>query len=97
MTGSWPKDQIDHINGDRTDNRFSNLRDVTNEINNQNKKRAQSNNRLGLLGVCHHQGGFRARIAVNGKSKCLGVYLTPELAHQVYLDAKRRLHHGFVA
>ena len=35
--GEWPKDQIDHINRDKSDNRITNLRDVTCSENNRNK------------------------------------------------------------
>jgi HNH endonuclease len=37
MTGEWPKNQIDHINRDKADNRFCNLRDVTQTENMRNK------------------------------------------------------------
>src|SRR5690606_29052356 len=37
--GKWPSDQIDHINGDRSDNRIDNLRDVTHAENRRNTKR----------------------------------------------------------
>lgn len=43
MTGEWPKDQIDHINGIRDDNRFCNLREVTNASNQWNKTHNKNN------------------------------------------------------
>ncbi len=50
VTESWPLDQIDHINGIRNDNRWCNLRAVTNAQNNRNRKKA-SNNTSGVVGV----------------------------------------------
>lgn len=54
MHGSWPKDQIDHINRIRTDNRIANLRDVTRKQNNQNRS-TQSNNTSGHIGIYWHK------------------------------------------
>jgi len=50
MHGRWPKDQIDHINHIRDDNRFINLREATNQINSHNQKLAK-NNTSGHCGV----------------------------------------------
>ena len=41
--GAWPKDQIDHVNGKRDDNRLENLRECTNAQNSQNKTKPHSN------------------------------------------------------
>ncbi len=43
MTGEWPENDIDHINGDRTDNRFCNLREATRSQNLQNTGLKPSN------------------------------------------------------
>lgn len=51
MEGKWPKDQVDHLNRVRNDNRWCNLRDVTNLENSKNSS-IQSNNRSGHAGVC---------------------------------------------
>ena len=93
--GAWPTGQIDHINGDRGDNRISNLRDVTPALNTQNQRRAaRSNKSSGLLGVTANRGRWLAQISIGGKSRNLGRYATPEEAHAVYVAAKRVLHAG---
>ena len=93
--GEWPDDQIDHINGDRSDNRIANLRDVSTQINQQNQRRARTNNRSsGLLGVTRKRGRWQAQIETNGKNVFLGCYSTKEDAHSAYLKAKRQRHDG---
>jgi len=92
MTGEWPKFEIDHINGDRADNRFANLRDVPGRVNRQNMRRALG--KVGLLGVCRHRDVFRAEIGIDNKAIRLGTFKTPEEAHEAYLKAKRQLHEG---
>ena len=94
-TGNWPENQIDHINGERADNRFVNLRQATNKDNCQNKRSAigvDKENRL--LGAYFHRpsGKFLAMIGVDGKSKYLGYFDTKEQEHQAYLSVKRKLH-----
>lgn len=51
MFGHWPHGLIDHIDGDKTNNRRENLRDVSNQINQQNRGRLPSSNTSGILGV----------------------------------------------
>lgn len=94
MTGEWPQFEIDHINGGLVDNRWANLRDVDHRVNTQNRRRAHSNNKSGLIGASPHKHYFRAKIAVNGKTHSLGLYKTAAEAHAAYLSAKRRLHSG---
>jgi len=92
MTGDWPKGQIDHINGIRDDNRISNLRDVPQAINSQNRRTAL--NSTGFLGVSKHHKQFRAEISMNNRAVVLGTFRTPEEAHAVYVQAKRKMHAG---
>jgi hypothetical protein len=90
--GSWPKGLIDHINGNKADNRIDNLRDVFAGGNSQNVRKPNKRNKSGFMGVIWFQNKWRASMSVNGKSKWLGDYSTPEEAHQVYLEAKRKYH-----
>lgn len=93
--GVWPTGQIDHIDGDKSNNRIANLREVTNTENQQNRRRARRDNKsTGLIGSKLHRktGKYMANIGVDGKRIYLGLFATPELAHEAYLQAKRKLH-----
>ena len=90
--GRWPKDEIDHRNGVRDDNRLSNIREVSHAENQQNRRRAHSRNVTGLLGVSPNEGKFRAAIKLNGRCHYLGNFATPQEAHAAYVKAKRKLH-----
>jgi hypothetical protein len=92
--GTWPADRIDHVNGDRADNRIANLRSVSNSINQQNQRAARANNSVGLLGVSPNGKKWSAEIKLNGRRTCLGTFPTPELAHAAYVSAKRAMHLG---
>ena len=91
--GDWPKGIIDHIDGSALNNAITNLRDATYKVNGQNKKTATRRSKVGLLGVSPQSGGrcgYRARIDGN----YIGLFATPEEAHEAYLQAKRKLHEG---
>ena len=91
ITGEWPL-QIDHINGIRSDNRFSNLRICDNSLNQQNIKKATRSNGSKLLGAFKNGNRWMSRILANGKRHYLGSFQTKEEAHAAYIEAKRRLH-----
>lgn len=92
VTGAWPLYEIDHIDGQRANNAFRNLRDVTKAKNLQNQKRPHAASSSGVLGVSRANSKWQAAIRVENKQHYLGVFDTPEMAHAAYLDAKRRLH-----
>lgn len=94
--GEWPEGVIDHKNGDPSDNRIRNLRDVSRSENSQNQRKAQSSNKsTGLLGVTLRRPGvWAARISVGGKNLHLGQFDSPISAHEAYLTAKRNRHGG---
>ena len=90
--GSEPIGQIDHINGEKTDNRICNLREVTNRQNQYNQRKPRSDNKSGYLGVSKYGNRWMACIKVDGKTKHIGFFDTPELASEAYKSAKR-IHH----
>lgn len=90
--GEWPKQQLDHIDGDRTNNRIENLRDVDACINQQNMRKSRKHNRTGMLGVTPNGNGYRARITYRGVVVHLGTFETPEQARAAYVVAKHEFH-----
>lgn len=95
--GKWPDHVIDHINGDRADNRISNLRDVSQSVNTQNQRKAHSKNKTsGLLGVSWDKARAKwiARVVLHGKVLFSKGFDSAEDAHQAYVNAKREFHAG---
>ena len=85
MYGKFPKDVIDHKNGITTDNRLSNLREVTPHQNSQNcKGRGTSFNKKARK--------WESRISVNRKDLFLGYFDTEEEARQAYVKGKKKYH-----
>jgi hypothetical protein len=96
-TGEDPADkQIDHVNGNKSDNRFANLRLATNSQNACNRT-VSARNTSGFKGVSFSskQQAWKADVRINGVTKHLGYYPTPELAHMAYCKAAAELHGEF--
>lgn len=102
MMGVWPDEEIDHINRDWTDNRWSNLRAASHRENFCNIAK-HKNNRSGRLGVClDKRENLRKRYIVYIRDKpglkggrFLGRYETLEEAAAVYEDAAIAARGGF--
>jgi hypothetical protein len=93
VTGEWPEHEIDHRDLDKTNNRFSNLRQATRRQNTCNKS-VQKNSKTGVRGVNRRDNGkFRAYVCVLGKRINVGQYDTIEEAQAAYVAAARE-HHG---
>jgi hypothetical protein len=92
MTGRWCKPTIDHRDGDATNNRWNNLRRATRSQNSANRRRPVHNT-SGYKGarLCRKSGKWRATIGRNGRTIHLGMYKTPQEAHEAYLKAARKL------
>lgn len=93
--GVWPTKNIDHEDGNTSNNRIRNLRDACQAINNHNRRGANKNNASGLLGVRRtKRDTFVAGICVDGRYIYLGTHKQADKAHAAYLSAKRELHAG---
>lgn len=95
-TGDWP-DQIDHINGNKQDNRLTNIRNVSN-IENQRNKSLGINNTSGYLGISAYRNKWRAQIYVKGKLTLLGDFLklssAVEARKQAEMEQDYHANHG---
>ena len=88
--------EIDHIDGNPLNNRAQNLRAVSKQVNMQNRTRPHKQGTSGFLGVSWNKSECKwyAQLHHQRKHIHVGIFDTPEAAHQAYLEAKRRLHPG---
>lgn len=90
MRGEWPPEDIDHINCNKSDNKFSNLRLATRSQNVANNG-PRIDNKTGFKGVRRSANGaafpFQAQIRKNGTNRSLGFFSTAEQAHAAYKAA----------
>jgi len=92
MTGSRPPADIDHINGDRADNRWANLRSATRSQNNANS-RPRRDGCLKGVSKRSRDGRYVAQISVGGRKRYIGLFATEEEAHAAYA-AEATKHYG---
>lgn len=85
--GEWPKDELDHIDGNPTNNNISNLRACTHSENMRNLPV----HRKGKLPGAHRErsGNWRAHMTYNGKTLYLGMFSTMEAAHEAFKEAHK--------
>lgn len=74
VTGKWPACQVDHVDRNRQNNKWTNLREATNGQNARNSG-PQKNSRTGIRGVDIRRGKYRVRINVDGKEIVVGRFL----------------------
>ena len=84
VNGFMPAGEIDHINGDPSDDRVENLREATSAQQKWNRARCVSN-KAGAKGVIPYGDRYTAQICVDGKSTHLGVFDTVEEASAAYM------------
>ncbi len=94
MEGYFPEHQIDHIDGIRYNNKFSNLRHVTNQCNNRNKPIIKTNI-TGVTGICwcKNQKKWHSKITVYYKGINLGYY--KKFINAVKARWRAEVEHGF--
>lgn len=95
-TGEWPEVQIDHIDGNPSNNQIDNLRLASNAENQQNRGKYRTNN-SGVKGVAWYRAGqkWHAQIQSHGKKYHLGYFDDIEEAAAAYRKAATELHGEF--
>lgn len=96
VTGEWPKEEIDHWDTNKLNNRILNLRDVSFSTNQQNVRRPRRHNTSGYQGVVwdKRKKMWRAGLTKSGQFIYLGYFDDPKVAHQAYVAGKRVHHEG---
>lgn len=91
--GEWPQHCLDHIDGDGTNNRLSNLRPAT-QTQNACNKRVQSNSTTGVKGVYKHTqcNGYYSHVGYEGKTYYVGLFPTIEQAKKARDEFASKLH-----
>lgn len=87
--GRWPSNQIDHRNGDSTDDRIANLREATPMQNAWNHKRRSKKERTPMGVRRLPSGRYQARIAVNHTKHTFGPFDTEHEASAVYQQKRK--------
>lgn len=90
--GAWPNGQIDHVNGNRSDNRIENLRDVTPSENARNSA-IGVNNTSGTIGVCWDKRikKWSARTYIDGGCQNLGSFVDKNDAIRARKEAEKKI------
>lgn len=94
MTHGYCPEYIDHIDGNRSNNRIENLRPAT-QVQNLSNRTMSSNNTSGVKNVSWNKARklWEAEIGYNHKRKKLGYFESLDLAEE-FVDLARQLVHG---
>lgn len=88
--GVWPKKQLDHINGNRSDNRIENLREVSNQTNQLNGKKHRQGHLQGTTYI-KREDKWAAQIGTGKKRIWIGRFRTQKEAHDAYLEKLKEI------
>jgi len=94
VTGEWPADILDHIDGIPSNNAWNNLRPATRAENNRNRRARREGMLKGTIQVAK-SGRWMAMIMLGRKAHYLGTFSSQEDAHAAYVEAAERLHGRF--
>ncbi len=94
--GKWPPEQIDHINGVRSDNRICNLREASG-CQNQLNRWVDCRNKSGIKGVCWHKNNqkWQAQTSIDGKEYYLGQFIDIKDAERAVVEFRNKHHKEF--
>lgn len=96
MTGDWPADEIDHRDGEPSNNAWTNLREATRSQNTANTRLRKNKTLPKGVSFRASSGRYIAQIVIHRETKYLGSFATPEDAHRAYLHAARLFHGDFM-
>lgn len=93
MHNNFLPQYVDHIDGNKLNNKIENLRPITVSQNQQNRGKTRLNT-SGFKGVSLHKRDnlYRARLTVNNKEKIIGYFKNPEDAYNAYCEAAAKFH-----
>ena len=92
--GRLPINEIDHINGNKKDNRICNLRDVTHQENQRNRK-INKNNTSGVVGVNFQKASGKWRVRIKVDKIDIGLGLFNDLESAILARKSAEVKHGF--
>jgi hypothetical protein len=96
FNGDIPSDmQVDHINGDASDNKIENLRLASNADNCKNRKVKPSNTGIRNVSLCKATGKYKVAVQADNKKIHLGHFDDLEFAELVAIEARAKYHGEF--
>lgn len=93
--GKWPDMELDHINGDRNDNRIENLREVTRQQNLFNSVSKGGTSKYKGVSWDKNRNKWVAQYMLDRKHYYIGRYDTEELAREAYIKTVTKVHKEF--